>query len=108
LKDCSRINLGKALKEEKIMKTETSNTTRKVIGTTLMLIGAGTIIGFVSSKRNRIDIQEKALDFGNYLIGMVKSEKSALGEKAREFVRIAKKSSDEIDGQLSKYEKKTF
>lgn len=90
------------------MKTENSNTISKIIGTTLMLIGAGTLISFISSKRNRNDVQEKALDFGNSLIGMLKSEKRALGEKAREFVKIAKNTSDEIDGQLSKYEKKTF
>jgi hypothetical protein len=90
------------------MKTENSNTISKVIGTTLMLIGAGTVLSYISSKRNRNDIQEKAAELGDYLIGIFKEEKDNLGKKANELISKARDVNDEIDGQLSKYEKKTF
>jgi cell division protein FtsL len=90
------------------MKTENSNIGGKVITTTLMLIGAGTVLSFLSSKRNRIDIQDKATDLGNQIIGIFKKEKENLSKKAKDLISKANDINDEIDGQLSRYGKKTF
>ena len=89
------------------MKEGKSNKTGKVIGTILMVIGAGSIIGFFSSQRNRINSRKKALEIGNYLLGKVQHEKKEIGKKTRELISKTKDVDKDIVGLLSNFEKKT-
>jgi hypothetical protein len=90
-----------------MMKTKSSKTTGRIIGSVLMVIGAGALVGFFSSQKNRSKSQEKALEFGNYILGKVKSEKKILSNKAKELIRKTKGAGDEIEAILAKYEKTT-
>ena len=89
------------------MKTKSSKTTGRVIGSVLMVIGAGALVGFFSSQKNRSKSKEKALGFGNFILGKMKSEKKILSNKAKELIRKTNGASEEIDTILSKYEKTT-
>jgi uncharacterized protein HemX len=90
------------------MKKMKSNKTGKVLGTILMVIGAGAFVGFFSSQKNRSKTQEKALELGNYVLGKVDAEKNTLISKAKELIRKTKSVEQDIDGLLSTYEKKTI
>jgi len=90
-----------------MMKTKSSKTTGRVIGSVLMVIGAGALVGFFSSQKNRSKSKEKALEFGNFILGKMKSEKKILSNKAKELIRKTKGAGEEIDAILSKYEKTT-
>lgn len=90
------------------MKLEKSNKTSKVIKTILMLIGAGAVVGFFSSQRNRTKTQEKALEFGDYLLEKVKDEKDMLSSKTKELIRKTKDAGQDVDKILSEYANKTL
>jgi uncharacterized protein HemX len=90
-----------------MMKTKSSKTTGRVIGSVLMVIGAGALVGFFSSKKNRSKSQEKLLEFGNFILGKVNSESKILNNKAKELVQKIKNNGENIDGLLSRYEKTT-
>ncbi|WP_373494048.1 hypothetical protein [Aquiflexum sp.] len=88
------------------MKAEKSNKTGKVIKTILMLIGAGAVVGFFSSQRNRAKTQEKAQEFGNYLLEKVKDEKDMISNKTKELIRKTKAAGEDVDNVLSEYRNK--
>lgn len=85
------------------MKTNKSSKTGKVIGTILMVIGAGAVISFFSSQKNRSKSQEKALELGNYLLEKVKDEKNMLSNKSKKLMSKTKSAGQEIDKMLSEY-----
>lgn len=89
------------------LKKVKSNKTGRVIGTILMVIGAGAVIGFFSSKRNRTKSQEKAKELGNYLLAKVEDEKYILTNKAKDLISKTREVGKDIDGLLYNIEKKT-
>jgi folate-dependent tRNA-U54 methylase TrmFO/GidA len=62
------------------MKFSNSNQSRSIVGSVLMIIGAGAIISFFSKKSN----QEKATQAINDFLNMLKEEGNSLKDKAKD------------------------
>lgn len=62
------------------MKFSNSNQSRSIVGSLLMVIGAGAIINFLSKKSN----QEKASQAINRFMDMLKDEGNSLKDKAKD------------------------
>ena len=62
------------------MKTGKLNKSGQIVGLILMGIGAGAVVNFFSSKRNRTKIQKKAKEIGTLILDEVNAKKRLLGK----------------------------
>lgn len=90
------------------MKTAKMYKTGQVVGAILMVIGTGAVVGFLSSYSNRTKAQRKAKEIGNYLVEKVNTEKKILGNKLMEMKQKPRDIGFDMNGPLSRYNKKTI
>lgn len=90
------------------MKTEKLYKSGQVVGTILMVIGAGAVVGFFASQRNRTKTQKKAKEIGGFIVDKVNAEKRILGNKVMELMQKPRGIGFDMNGSLSRYNKKTM
>ncbi|GHB35028.1 hypothetical protein [Mongoliitalea lutea] len=88
------------------MKTKKLYTSGQVVSAILMVIGAGAMVGFFATKRNRIKTQKKAKEIGGFIVDKVNAEKKRLGNKVMELMQKPIGIGFDLKESMSKYDKK--